>query len=460
MDMYEKELKSAAIADFRAGIISELTNPFLSHQELKRAIREKAGREYDIPYSAKRKIGVACIKSWLAKYKKYGKEALKPKVRIDIGKSRSISESDSQTIIEYLENHTDVPALTALNILKQESKVSSDISTSSLSRLLISQGFDRKNLNKSQPGDQKILHFEFFYPLECVQVDCMHAFPVKNNKGVFTKAILIAFIDDATRRIVFSEFSFTEKSIVFENGIRHILKTHGKIHKLYVDNGSTFISNQTKRILDILSIPIIHSKPGRPQGRGKVERFFRTVRDQFLRPLDKSEIHGVEDLNIRFHSWLETEYHRNPHSGLHGITPLDAWLSKTKHLISIDRSFDIDYVFLHEIKRKVYKDATFSLNGSLYEAPAIFIGKTISIFYDPVSLVKNPEIFYQGKTYGYAKLVDTYANSRIKRNNNTREIESTESTESNINKSDNNNSGSNHILISQNATKLSKDGLL
>jgi hypothetical protein len=223
-------------------------------------------------------------------------------------------------------------------------------------------------------------------------------------------------LDDATRRIVYSNFSFSEQSIEFEKGIKHILKAHGKIQRLYVDNGATFISLQTERILRILDIVLIHSKPYRPCGRGKKERFFRTARDRFIRPLDKDSIKNIIDLNTKFKIWLETEYHRNPHRGLENHTPLDVWLSKTEYLISMNPALDIDKAFYHEDTRKVYKDSTITHQGVLYEVPSILIGKSVKVLYEPTQAVRVLEIYYDGKCYGESRPVDCYANTKVIRN--------------------------------------------
>lgn len=226
----------------------------------------------------------------------------------------------------------------------------------------------------------------------------------------------MSFLDDATRRVLYANFSFTERSVQFEAGIKHILKAHGLIGMVYVDNGAPFVSRQTKRILDILGIVIAHSTVRRPQGRGKKERFFRTVREQFLRPLDKESIRGLGDLNMRFRTWLESEYHRTPHRGLKGKTPLDAWLEKSRYIVHMEPSIDLEQAFLHEESRKVYKDSTLTLDGTLYEVSSCLIGKRVKIFYDPTMPVKRLEVLYEGKSHGQARIVDSYANTKVKRN--------------------------------------------
>jgi transposase InsO family protein len=173
--------------------------------------------------------------------------------------------------------------------------------------------------------------------------------------------VLLAFLDDATRRILYACFGFSENALAFECGIRHILAAHGRIGRLYADNGSGFVSLQTRRILDTLGIVLVHSRPFKPKGRGKIERFFRTVRQQFLSILDRDTISSLQDLDMRFHTWLESEYHRSPHRGLGGKTPLELWLEKAHLIIPVDPTVNLAQVFLHEEGRKVHKDSTLTL---------------------------------------------------------------------------------------------------
>jgi transposase len=403
------------IQEFRMSVIAELGNPYLEPGEINRLIREKANRSYNIPYSTRTRLSRSCIKKWYLKFKKYGKEGLLQKTRSDFGICRSLTAEEQDILLSRLEEKPELNATTVVNELIKEGKLYRQIPSSTLSRLVQSARLGKKQRRRIII-EKKNLKFDFFYPLECVQSDCMHGFHVPDEKRKLRKAILIVFIDDATRRILYAMWVKREVSTEFEKGIKHIIKAHGRIGALYVDNGSTFVSRQTKRILDILQIPLFHSTPRRPQGRGKVERFFRTFREQFLRPLDQKSIKNFEDLNMRTRGWIETEYHRNPHKGLGGKTPLDMWLEKSKYIITIDPAIDLDYTFLHEIKRKVYKDNTFTLYGILYEVPVTLAGATVKILYDPFLPVLRPLIYFEGKLQGEARVVDSYANSKVRRN--------------------------------------------
>lgn len=414
MTIDDKERKALEIQEFRYSIIWEIANPHLLRGEIEQLIREKAKRTYVIPYSKRTRLSKACIKKWYLKFKKYGKPGLLPRQRSDAGKCKVLSEQQQNAIIKVLEQKPYLSATSAVRKLQRQGIISQSISSSSLSRFIIATGLDKRSRRKNAL-EEKSLKFDFFYPLECVQADCMHAFPVPDHKGKKRKAILLAFLDDATRRIIYANFAFSESALEFEKGIKHILKAHGRIGALYTDNGATFVSNQTRRILDILGIPLFHSRPRRPQGKGKLERFYRTARDQCINTLSVEDIKSLEDLNARFRTWLETEYHRTPHRGLGLVTPLDAWLSKTDYIITLDPTVDLDKICLHEAKRKVYKDNTFTLLGTLFEVPLPLAGCTIRVLYNPHIPVLVPEVYHEGKFQGNAKPVDSYANTKVRR---------------------------------------------
>jgi len=260
----EYELKRKSICDFRHSVVAELGNPYLSRGQLTRLIKEKSNREYEIPYSSKTTLTDGCIRRWLGLYRKYGKQGLNPQIRKDRGESRTIDDREQNAIIALLESRPELTAVAAMRILKGQGIISEEIPSSSLSRFIKSQGLTSKERQKSHEKE-KSLKFNFFSPLECVQSDVMYGPAIPDKNGKIRKALLMTFLDDATRRIIYGKFSFSEQSILFEDGIKHILKAQGMIGQLYTDNGSSFVSNQTKRILDILGITLSHSKPGRPR---------------------------------------------------------------------------------------------------------------------------------------------------------------------------------------------------
>ena len=414
MDSEEKELSRQSIADFRYSVVAELCNPYLSKDERKGLIKEKTARHYVIPHSRKTTITADTIRNWMSRYKRNGKNGLLPKPREDRGRPRSFSDQEATALINLLEKKPELTAIAAVKKLKKEGVITTEISSSALSRFVTSHSLRRKDRFKEM-NDRDQLRFGFEYPLECIQADSMHSISIPDGKGRKRKSILLAFIDDATRRIVYSQFDFSEKSVLFETGIRHILKSHGKITMCYTDNGATFVSHQSKRILESLGIYLCHSRPYRPIGRGKIERFFLTVRQSFLQPLEEGEVQSLDQMNHLFKTWLETEYHRKIHSTL-GVTPLDAWLSKCDRIKTVDPCIDLDKAFYHKTNRKVYRDSIISVNGMAFEVPSILIGRKVDISYDPTGNLNRIFLSCDNKDYGEARPVDIYANAKVKRN--------------------------------------------
>jgi len=424
MNSQERQRRSEETTDFRFKIVAELANPYLSSGERRRLVREKASIEHEVPGVGRKRLSEGCILKWLALYRNHGKDGLKPRSRRDTGASRVLTQAEAALLLNHLEAHADLTAHAVLRKLQHSGHIHATPSSSSLSRLVRSAGLDRQHRLRTL-SQEKNLKFDFFAPLECVQADGMYSVKILDLKGKRRHAVLLAFLDDATRRILYAGFSFSESSLTFEAGIKHILSAHGRVGKLYCDNGSAFVGIQTRRILDSLGIILVHSRPGKPQGRGKVERFFRSAREQFFAPLDAQKLSGIEELDRRFHAWLESEYHRSPHRGLEKQTPLEAWVEKAHLIVPLEPTLDLEQAFLHEASRKVHKDSTITLEGALFEVPSTLAGERIIVRYNPhlPPQRRRLQIIQGGEPVGEARLVDSYANTKVRRGDINRQIE-------------------------------------
>jgi putative transposase len=167
---------------------------------------------------------------------------------------------------------------------------------------------------------------------------------------------------------------------------------------VYLDNGSSFVSKQLLRALAVLGARLVHSRPGRPQGRGKIERFFRTVRDQFLVEAAHSEIPTLEALEQRFVAWTERVYHRRVHSET-GETPLDRFA--VLGAPQIPPMALVREAFLFSEWRTVTKTATVSLFGNHYEVDGALVGRRVELVFDPFDL-ERITVRYMDTDFGLA----------------------------------------------------------
>ena len=158
--------------------------------------------------------------------------------------------------------------------------------------------------------------------------------------------------------------------------------------------------------------------------KGKIERWFRTVRAQFVSRLSSADTQNLEILNRKLWAWVEGEYHQAPHRGLEEQTPLDRWAMSASEVRLPDSTIDLEALFLFETKRRVQRDRTVSLNGTLFEVDAALIGATITLRFDPAAPPsRGVELWHQGVFVARATPLDAYANCFVRRNRSSDSID-------------------------------------
>lgn len=182
-----------------------------------------------------------------------------------------------------------------------------------------------------------------------------------------------------------------------------------------MDNGANYRSHHLALVCAKLGVALIHARPFQPQGKGKIERFFRTLRAQLLTRLAGDDTVSLEALNRRLAGWIEGEYHQTPHAGLDGDTPLDRWAQVSAAVRYPAPELDLDDLFLFETTRKVATDRTVSLNGVVFEVDAALVGERVTLRFDPGAPEAPVQVVHAGRVIERARRVDLYANCFVKR---------------------------------------------
>jgi len=180
------------------------------------------------------------------------------------------------------------------------------------------------------------------------------------------------------------------------------VRKFGICQRLYTDNGASYASRHLKIVCARLSIHLHHTPPYKPQGRGKIERFFRTVRDQFL-ATDRSKT--PQQINKAFNQWL-ADYHHNIHSALK-CSPLQKRMQIESMCKIVPEVTDIDALFRTEKRCRVYNDGTVHLLKKRFEVPDYLPGDRVTVYYLPWNLSQ----IYYGDEMKPARLLDTVANA-------------------------------------------------
>jgi transposase InsO family protein len=405
-----------AVALFRYSLISDLIHPTESLRgTIQRTLEAKAERDYSIPKSRRTRVAAETIRSWLKLYRRGGFDALLPKERADIGASRAIPKEVQDLILSTKEEHPaySIPVLIAE--LRKTGAVPSSLAlpASTVHRLLSRAGLMKKPDGGAAHKDHR--RFEFEKAGQLWLSDVMHAVAVPLDGKRKHKTYLIAFIDDATRVVPFASFGFAENATTFFPALKQAILRRGIPKRLFVDNGSVFRTQQLEIVLAKLGITLIHARAYHPQAKGKIERFFRTVRGKLMTRLGPDDLRSLDALNRRLWAWVEGEYHQTPHAGLQEETPLDRW-AQAGDEVRYAQDLDLDALFLFEQKRKVRKDRTVSLEGVVYEVAADLVDKTVILRFEPNPRArKSVEVWLDGRRIEVAKPVDLRANCFVRR---------------------------------------------
>ena len=408
---------SHAVALFRYGLIADLVRLEPGSKGLYAQIAHKAATEYTIPGSTRTRVAAETIRDWLKRYRRGGFDALLPRPRADRGQSRSLPAEVVDVLLEIKEGNRALSVQLVIREARKRPEVPEalPLPASTVHRLLARHGLMDKPQGESGDADRR--RFAFAHAGELWMSDVMHGPSVFVGNRTKRKTYLIAFIDDATRVIPYAAFALAESTRAFLPVFKQALLRRGLGQRLFVDNGANYRSQHLALVCAKLGIALIHARPYRPQGKGKIERWFKTVRAQLLTRLTPQDTASLEALNRRLWAWVEGEYHHAPHRGLDGKTPLEQWALTGEAVRFPEPDMDLDDLFLFETSRKVQKDRTVSLNGVVYEVDAALVGEKVTLRFDPAAAPERPvQVCHKGERIELAKPVETYANCFVKRN--------------------------------------------
>ena len=344
--------RARTVGLFRYALIREAADSELTTRQRGRLVRALAQAEHQGPFGQPVRVSRATIDRWIRDWRRGGFDALVPPPR------RVSPRTPAEVLDLAAALKREVPERTAVQvtaILRAHAGWAPDERT-------LQRHFARLELTTRPTGQPPAAfgRFEADAPNQRWTGDALHG-PTVNGR----KAILCAFIDDHSRLLTGYRWARREDTVRLEAALHGGLAARGIPATIYVDNGSAFVDKQLLRACASLGIRLVHSRPGQPEGRGKIERFFRTVRDQFLVEIGSGrELDDLVQLNTLFTAWVETVYHRRDHSETEQ-TPWDRWSTITP---TLPTPTQLREAFLWSEWRTVTKTATVSLHGNTYRS--------------------------------------------------------------------------------------------
>jgi len=402
-----KEIHPLAL--FRLSVLGALVSRERLHRgELQMTIRELAGRQYAIPGSQRRMLAQKTIQAWYYTWRKEGITGLEPKTRTDRGQSK-ITSALQQAVLAAKRDNPRRSVRQIKRLLEAEGLVShQSLSRSSVHRLLQHHGLSQLTGSASLPEEKRSFGAEFAGSIW--YGDVMHG-PHVPIKGQLRKTYLVSLLDDASRLVAHSAFCLGETALDIEGVLKQALLRRGVPIKFIVDNGAAYRATTLQGVCARLGIHLIFCRPYAPEGKGKLERWHRTFRDQFLSELDERLITSLDDLNARLWAWIEQIYHQTVHSSLAGLTPLARYQRDLPRIRSLGaKAVQLDALFYHRVTRFVRKDGTVSYLAQRFEVPYELSGKTVRLVVDPHARRVVGVEDAAGVSLGQATALDVLAN--------------------------------------------------
>jgi len=387
-----RRTRAREVGLFRYGLISDALDEGLSTKQRGRLVRAVAARTHPGPFGTPVRVSRASLDRWIRDYRAGGFAALVPAPR------RVAAATPAHVLELAVALKREAPDRTAAQV----AVVLAAHGGFTPSARTLQRHFAAAGLSRTRPDGAPLAvfgRFEAERPNIRWVGDALHGPLVAGRK-----AILIAFLDDHSRAVVAARWGHAENAVALRETLKVALASRGRPAQCYVDNGACFVDAGLRRACAVLGIKLIHSRPGQPAGRGKIERFFRTVRDQFLveiggGPLSAGTVVAtLAELNDLFTAWVEQVYHQRVHTET-DMAPLARFLAPGPPAPT--PAALLAEAFRWAEWRTVTKTATVSLHGNHYEVDAALAGCKVELVFDPFDL-SDIDVRHHGRPVGKA----------------------------------------------------------
>jgi putative transposase len=412
MESLSPKSYAEAVAVFRHGVIGALTQAQMDRGQLRAALlllsqqrlrppRAKATRCYSPP----------TLERWYYAYRKRGLEGLQPRSRKDKGRARGLAVEQRQLLIDIRREHPSASVPLILRTLVADGRLEEKaLSATTVRRLFAELGLDRIGL-RDGTGQHTRLRWEAERPGVLWHGDVCHG-PSLTIDGKVRPLRIHGMLDDASRYIVALEAHHAEREVDMLGLLVRALRRHGPPQSLYLDNGSTYRGETLAVACARLGLTLIHARPYDAPARGKMERFWRTLREGCLDHL--GSVSSLHDVNVRLWAYLDAHYHIAPHASLLGKSPATVFQSVPPAPDQLDEA-KLREALTTRTRTRVRRDTTVTSGGEVYELDAGHLaGRLVTLCRCLVDGEEAPWVEVEHRRFDLQR-VDAVKNSRRKR---------------------------------------------
>lgn len=413
MDELTPKDPAEAIALYRAQIVGPLVRRELERGDLRAALLELTTQRFRPPRAhSPQTYSIATLERWYYAFRDGGLEALRPQPRKDKGRARELTDEQKALVVGIREEHPNASATLIVDTLVADGRLERGaVSASTVRRLFADKGLDRVSLRGAAGRGKIRLRWQAERPGALWQGDVCHGAPLRIG-GVPKPVRVHALLDDASRYVVALEAMHSEREVDMLALLVRALRKYGPPDALYLDNGSTYRGQALSLACARMGTALVHPRPYDAPARGKMERFWRTLRE---RCLDfAGSLGSLHDLNVRLGAFLDEHYHRASHAALMGKTPADVFASMPRATDGFDEKRLIDALTIRA-RRRVRRDNTLAMEGQDWETSLHFLaGRLVTVARSLAEPDAPPWIEHEGTRFVLAP-VDPIRNARRER---------------------------------------------
>lgn len=415
MDQLRPRDHAETVAIFRSQVIAPLCVGSLSRGDRADILRELGRRHFMPPgASTTRNYALPTIERWFYAFRKGGLDALKPRPRSDRGHAQTLDPAVRDLLLAIRNEHPNASVTLILRTLECDGRLEKKaISAATVRRLYIEHGLDRRTLRQSSTVGAR-LRWQASRPDEVWHADVCHG-PALRIDGRNVPLRVHAILDDHSRYIPAIQACATERESEMLALLVRALRRERAPNTLYLDNGPTYSGEVLKTASARLGIALVHAKPHDPQARGKMERFWRSLKEGCLDHL--GAMNSLHDVQVRLIAFLDRHYHVAAHASLMGKSPAEVYeLGRSDEARDLTEAHLAAALTVHG-RRRVRRDGTVEIAGTTFETTAGFLaGRLVTIGRSLLNPSSAPWIEHEDKRFEL-RPVDPVANGLRRRKN-------------------------------------------
>ena len=405
--------RAEATAIFRSQVIGPLlTRDFTSHGELAAAIREVVRQRHRPPGSSvSRFYSEATVERWYYRYKKGGLPALRSRRCSDTGHARELTDAQRDLLLEIRREHPRASAALIVRTLELDGRIAKrSVSLTTVRRLFGQHGLDR--VVRSAEHGRVRLRWQADRADALWHADVCHG-PAMLVGGRSVPLRIHAILDDHSRYVVAIQAATTEREVEMLSLLVKAMRGIGRRPEaLYLDNGATYTGEVLATTCARLEIGLLHAAPEDPQARGKMERFWRTLREGMLDHV--GTLTSLHDVQVRLLAFLAKHYHVAPHASLMGKSPAEVYETARREERPVADE-ELGNALRVHAKRRVRTDGTLEVGGVTFESRAGFLaGRRVVVVRSLLDPTSDPWVEHEGQRYVLGR-VDPEENARRKK---------------------------------------------